>query len=335
MALGIALGIAKIGMGAVNVVAGSQASTQAMRDAARFGQQIANTDFVNQFAALRAPDKGAKLALASVDRSAQQNIEAAKEGGLRGVVGSAGRVQQGVTDAAAKIAAQLDEVQLQIDNKFLSEEQKTDLRNKQKNLQLAASRLQGAQQAGAAGSQQAMAGLGQMAGGAFSAIAGGIEKSNLYKKDDANATFIDDSGTLQTLSKKQLKEDDKIASRYEPGGKRGKNDLSGMQNTQRKMDIYNTQNELDGVTSGAGIQLSDEDAKLLNMDFSTPDPGLQLLPEDDVNISSFNANLGPSGVESPTQVMNQGIDDLYNNDELFMLDPSNTSINAAGLRVTN
>ncbi len=175
MALGIALGIAKIGMGGVNMVAGSQASTQAMRDAARFGQQIANTDFVNQFAALRAPDKGAKLALDSVDRSAQQNIEAAKEGGLRGVVGSAGRVQQGVTDAAAKIAAQLDEVQLQIDNKFLSEEQKTDLRNKQKNLQLAASRLQGAQRAGAAGSQQAMAGLGQMAGGAFSAIAGGIE----------------------------------------------------------------------------------------------------------------------------------------------------------------
>jgi len=328
MALGIAMGIAKMGMGAVNVVAGSQASNAAMRDAARFGQQIADTEFVNKFAALQAPDKGARLALEGVNRSAQQTTEAAKEGGVRGVVGSAGRVQQGVTDAAAKIAAQLDEVQLQIDNKFLSEEQKTDLRNKQKDLQLAASRLQGAQAAGTAGSQQAMAGLGQMAGGAFSAIAGGIEKSNLYKKDDANATFTDDSGTIQTLSEKQLKEDDKIARRYKPGGKRGKNDLSGMQNTERKMDIYNTQNEFDGVTSGAGIQLSDEDEKLLNMDFSTPAPGLQLLPEDDVNLS-------PSGVESPTQVMNQGVDNLYDDDELFMLDPSNTSINAAGLRVTN
>jgi len=333
MALGIAMGIAKVGMGGVNMLAGMQASNQAMRDAARFGQQIANTEFVNKFAALQAPDKGARLALESVNRSAQQTTEAAKEGGLRGVVGSAGRVQQGVTDAAAKIAAQLDEVQLQIDNKFLSEEQKTDLRNKQKNLQLYASRLQGAQAAGAAGSTQAMAGLGQMASGAFSAIAGGIEKSNLYKKDDANATFTDDSGTIQTLSKKQLKEDDKIASRYQPGGKRGKNDLSGMQNIERKMDIYNTQN--DGVTSGAGIQLSDEDAKLLNMDFSQPEKALQLLPEDDVDISSFNANLGPFGAQTPTQVMNQGIDKLYDDDELFMLDPSNTSINAAGLRVTN
>lgn len=328
MALGLALGIAKIGMGAVNMVAGSQASTQAMRDAARFGQQIANTDFVNQFAALRAPDKGAKLALASVDRSAQQNIEAAKEGGLRGVVGSAGRVQQGVTDAAAKIAAQLDEVQLQIDNKFLSEEQKTDLRNKQKNLQLAASRLQGAQAAGTAGSQQAMGGLSQMAGGAFSAIAGGIENSNLYKKEDGKGTFVDDSGTLQTLSKKDIRRDDKIAKDYTKGKS---NDLSGMQNVERKMDVYNQQNAIDGVTSGAGIQLSEEDSKLLNTDFSTPTPGLEFLPEDDTNFRAQIENPFNSGQDA----MNQGIDKLYNDDELFMLDPSNTSINAAGLRVTN
>lgn len=327
MALGIAMGIAKMGMGAVNVVAGSQASNAAMRDAARFGQQIANTQFVNKFAALQAPDKGARLALEGVNRSAQQTTEAAKEGGVRGVVGSAGRVQQGVTDAAAKIAAQLDEVQLQINNKFLTEEQKTDLRNKEKNLRLAASRLQGAQAAGTAGSQQAMAGLGQMAGGAFSAIAGGIEKSKLYKKDDGKGTFIDDSGTLQTLSKKDVRRDDKIAKDYMKGES---NDLSDMQNVQRKMDVYKKQNAMDGVTSGAGIQISDEDAKLLNTDFSTPTPGLQMLPEGDVTLAE--EIIEPLNAQD---AMNQGIDNLYEDDELFMLDPSNTSINAAGLRVTN
>ena len=317
MALGLALGIAKIGMGGVNMVAGMTASNQAMRDAARFGQQIANTDFVNQFAALRAPDKGAKLALDSVDRSAQQNIEAAKEGGLRGVVGSAGRVQQGVTDAAAKIAAQLDEVQLQIDNKFLSEEQKTDLRNKQKNLQLAASRLQGAQQAGAAGSQQAFGGLSQMAGGAFSAIAGGIENSKLYKENNDG------------MSKREVrKEQNQIGKDYMSGES---NDLSQMEDREKAIRLYEKKNEIDGVTSGAGIQLSEEDSKLLNTDFSTPTPGLELLPEDDTNFRAQIENPFNSGQDA----MNQGIDKLYNDDELFMLDPSNTSINAAGLRVTN
>lgn len=327
MALGIALGIAKVGMGGVNMLAGMQASNQAMRDAARFGQQIANTEFVNKFAALQAPDKGARLALESVNRSAQQTTEAAKEGGLRGVVGSAGRVQQGVTDAAAKIAAQLDEVQLQINNKFLTEEQKTDLRNKEKNLRLTASRLQGAQAAGTAGSTQAMAGLGQMASGAFSAIAGGIENSNLYKKDDGKGTFVDDSGTLQNLSKKDVRRDDRIARQYSKGKS---NDLSDMKNVERKMDVYNQQNPIDGVTSGAGIQLSDEDEKLLNTDFSTPTTGLKLLPEDDTN---FQAQI--ENPFSSQDAMNQGIDKLYDDDELFMLDPSNTSINAAGLRVTN
>ena len=72
-----------------------------------------------------------------------------------------------------------------------------------------------------------MAGLGQMAGGAFSAIAGGIEKSKLYKKDDGKGTFIDDSGTLQTLSKKDVRRDDKIAKDYMKGES---NDLSDMQN---------------------------------------------------------------------------------------------------------
>ncbi len=127
-----------------------------------------------------------------------------------------------------------------------------------------------------------MAGLGQMAGGAFSAIAGGIEKSKLYKKDDGKGTFIDDSETLQTLSKKDVRRDDKIAKDYMKGES---NDLSDMQNVQRKMDVYKKQNAMDGVTSGAGIQISDEDAKLLNTDFSTPTPGLQMLPEGDVTLA--------------------------------------------------
>ncbi len=319
MALGIAMGIAKVGMGGVNMLAGMQASNQAMRDAARFGQQIANTDFTNQFAAFSAPDKGAKLALDEIRRSAQDSTTRAAEGGLRGSIGASGRVQQGMTDAAAKIAAQLDELQLQIDNKFLSEEQKTDIRNKQKNLQLAASRLQGAQRAGAAGATQAMAGLGQVAGGAFSAIAGGIENSNLYKKEDGKGTFVDDSGTLQNLSKKDVRRDDRIARQYRKGKS---NDLSGMQNVERKMDVYNQQNAIDGVTSGAGIQLSDEDEKLLNTDFGQPGltTPLELEELGDVELQAEIIDPIPPTNTNVMQDVEQSL--LEDDPEAFMLDPS-------------
>jgi len=162
-----------------------------------------------------------------------------------------------------------------------------------------------------------MAGLGQVAGGAFSAIAGGIENSNLYKENNDG------------MSKRDVRKEQKqIGKDYMSGES---NDLSQMQDREKAMKLYEKKNKEDGVTSGAGIQLSDEDEKLLNTDFSTPAPGLQLLPEDDTD---FRAQI-ENPFNSVQDAMNQGIDKLYDDDELFMLDPSNTSINAAGLRVTN
>ena len=184
MALGIALGIAKAGVGAFQIIQGNAAATQGARDAARFGQQIANTRFVNKFAALRAPTRGAELGLQNIARAGQMNIQAAKEGGLRGVIGAAGRTETAMTDAAAKIAAQLDDLQLKIDNKFLTEEQKTELRNKQKDLGLAYSRLQGAQAASAAGANQSLAGLGLALRGLGDVTGGLIERSDLYKGEN-------------------------------------------------------------------------------------------------------------------------------------------------------
>ena len=184
MALGIAMGIAKMGMGALNYFRGQAASQQAMRDAARFGQQISNTKFINKFAALQAPTRGAQIQMDAISRQAQASTEAAAEGGLRGAIGATGRTVQGVTDAGGKIAAALDKLQLQIDNKFLTEEQRIDLLNKRKDLQLAYQRLSGAQGAGTAGQQMMMGGIAQGLGGLGDLTAGIIEDSDLYRKKD-------------------------------------------------------------------------------------------------------------------------------------------------------
>ena len=127
-------------------------------------------------------------------RQAQASTEASKEAGARGVIGGTGRTVQGVTDAGAQIAARLDDLQLRLDNKFLTEEQRIGLMNERKDLQLDYQRLAGAQGAATAAgtaSNQALAGL---IGGAGETIAGGIAASDLYRGNqeiDVSDTTID------------------------------------------------------------------------------------------------------------------------------------------------
>ncbi len=95
-----------------------------------------------------------------------------------------------------------------------------------------------------------------------------------------------------------------------------------MQNVERKMDVYNQQNAIDGVTSGAGIQLSDEDKKLLNTDFGQPGltTPLELEELGDVELQDEIINPIPP---TNTNVMQDVEKSLFEDDpEAFMLDPS-------------
>jgi len=190
----VALGIAKMGASAIQMIQQDAAQKAATIEAGRLGKSIANRKFINKFAALQAPTKGTEMLMERVMRQAQASTEASKEAGARGVIGGTGRTVQGVTDAGAQIAARLDDLQLRLDNKFLTEEQRIGLMNERKDLQLDYQRLAGAQGAATAAgtaSNQALAGL---IGGAGETIAGGIAASDLYRGNqeiDVSDTTID------------------------------------------------------------------------------------------------------------------------------------------------
>ena len=361
MALGIALGIAKAGVGAFQIIQGNAAATQGARDAARFGQQIANTRFVNKFAALRAPTRGAELGLQNIARAGQMNIQAAKEGGLRGVIGAAGRTETAMTDAAAKIAAQLDDLQLKIDNKFLTEEQKTELRNKQKDLGLAYSRLQGAQAASTAGANQALAGLGLGLRGLGDITGGLIERSDLYKAEN--------DGMSRRQVRKAENQEQKLQKRLD---RQGITSGGAMEQARREAGITGAE----GTVSPIG---ADDEIKLPNTQDPTslkqfeldelPAPELQIdmnesqsgftnpaIPQDNITLplmpndasgvtavlpgpdspyymgSNAPASAFPTGVNPPTGPFNMPQDDPMM--QFYMNQYDNAKPNADGLLVT-
>lgn len=190
----VAMGIAKMGASAVQMIQQDAARKAATIEAGRLGKSIANRKFINKFAALQAPTKGTEMLMERVMRQAQASTEASKEAGARGVIGGTGRTVQGVTDAGSQVAARLDDLQLKLDNKFLTEEQRIGLMNEKKNLQLDYQRLAGAQGAATAAgtaSNQALAGL---VSGAGDLTTGLIEGSDLYRGDqeiDVSDTTID------------------------------------------------------------------------------------------------------------------------------------------------
>jgi len=203
IAPGLILGIAQFGASAVQQQQARTAQRDAMIEAGKLGKQIADRKFINKFAALQVPTTGSQLKMEQVARQAQAATEASKEAGARGVIGGTGRTVQAVTDAGAKIAARLDELQLRLDNKFLTEEQRVALMNEKKDLQLDYQRLFGAQGAASQFGTQAAQAQAGMITGLGQAIAGGIESSGLYggnKEIDVTDTTTTDTTTDTTTS---------------------------------------------------------------------------------------------------------------------------------------
>ena len=205
----LAMGIAKMGASAFQAQQAKVAERDALIEAGKLGKQIADRKFINRFAALQAPTKGTQLMMEQVSRQAQAATEASKEAGARGVIGGTGRTVQGVTEAAAKIAARLDDLQLKLDNKFLTEEQRIGLMNEKKDLQLDYQRLQGAQGAATAFGTQAAQAQAGVVSGLGEAVAGGIQASGLYGGDkeidvDTNTDTTTDVNTRSNIDAQDL-----------------------------------------------------------------------------------------------------------------------------------
>ena len=212
--VGIVLGIAKAGVSAYQAQQAKVAERDALIEAGKLGKQIADRKFINKFAALQAPTKGTQLMMEQVARQSQAATEASKEAGARGVIGGTGRTVQGVTEAAAKIAARLDDLQLKLDNKFLTEEQRIGLMNEKKDLQLDYQRLQGAQGAATAFGTQAAQAQAGVVSGFGEAVAGGIAASGLYGGDKE----IDVDNTSGDFSKGVQKDMEKVERRMNETG---------------------------------------------------------------------------------------------------------------------
>jgi len=156
------------------------AFNDATAEAVRLGQDIEKRKFINRYEALQAPLTGTKLQMEQVQRSAQSTTESLQEGGQRASIGGAGRVQQGVTDASAKVAARSDDIQLKLDDKFMSEEQRIGIMNEKKDLQLQYQRLAGAQGAATAAGNQIAENNAAMIGAVGGLISAGIQGAGLY-----------------------------------------------------------------------------------------------------------------------------------------------------------
>jgi len=199
----VALGIAKMGASAIQMIQQNAAQKAATIEAAKIGKSIADRKFINKFAALQAPTRGAELKMEDIQRREKAILEAAKDTGARGVIGTVPKITQETQNQQAQVAARLDDLQLKLDNKFLTEEQRIGLMNEKKDLELDYQRLQGAQGAATAfGTQAAQAQAGVISG-LGEAVAGGIEASGLYGGDqeiDVTDTTVDTTTDTTGLS---------------------------------------------------------------------------------------------------------------------------------------
>jgi len=170
----------KLGANYFQGVEAKGALRDATAEAVRLGQDIEKRKFINRYEALQAPTTGTKLQMEQIQRSAQSTTDSLQEGGQRASIGGAGRVQQGVTDAAAKVAARYDDIQLKLDDKFLSEEQRIGIMNEKKDLQLQYQRLAGAQGAATAAGNQLAENNANMISAVGGLVSAGIQGAGLY-----------------------------------------------------------------------------------------------------------------------------------------------------------
>jgi hypothetical protein len=173
VATAVALGTAALSAG--QAISGAIQQREANQAAERSANAIAQMRNINQLRSLQVPTLGTELAQQNIQQQQQQMVQAAREQGPAGVLGSLPAVAEATRKQNLGLAAQANDRQAQLE----------------------AMRLQGAQQASMQGRQNVMAGLGGIAQ-AGSNLATMDLYNNIYGQNNQipSVQFQQPTGTL-------------------------------------------------------------------------------------------------------------------------------------------
>lgn len=127
-------------------------------------------EFRNIHEGRRISTRGAEYAREGIQGNTATSVEALRSGGIRGVVGGVGSVQQAANQYLQQEGAQLDEQQVMLDRDIAADEARIQSMNEQRQMR----DEQAAQAAINAGQQDFMGGMGDIAGAAFGAASLGV-----------------------------------------------------------------------------------------------------------------------------------------------------------------
>lgn len=192
---GISAAIGAAG-GLQQMIGGAKQKRAAMNAARRFRRQ----ELTNLAEGRQVSTLGADLARQEMARTTATSIGALQAGGIRGVVGGLGAIQESTNRGAQQIGLQLDQQQQQIQQQQMQESQNIRAMQEQRDNQELAN-LQAQANAGAQMQQQGMAGIAQAgmsfaqlgASGAFGE--GSQSSSNImatnpaYSQNELNSAF--------------------------------------------------------------------------------------------------------------------------------------------------
>jgi uncharacterized protein YqfA (UPF0365 family) len=149
------------GTAVVGGIAKAASGAKQKRDATRAARRFRRQELKNVQEGRRVSTLGADLAREEMARATATTTEALQQGGIRGVVGGIGKVQQANIEAGRRIGAGLDVQQVQIDKEIAADEARIRAIQEGRDVQ----ELSAIQQQVNAGQQQMWSGLGDVAAG--------------------------------------------------------------------------------------------------------------------------------------------------------------------------
>lgn len=176
MAAATTLLAAGLGASAIGGAAKTISAAKQKRDARRAARNFRRQELKNVFADQRISTLGAELARDEMARATATTVDALRAGGIRGVVGGVGQVQQKNNETARRIGADLDRQQVQLDRLTAQDDARIRAIQEQRdNMELAA--LQGQMDAA---NQQFYSGLGDIGQTAMAFGSSGLFGDSIY-----------------------------------------------------------------------------------------------------------------------------------------------------------
>lgn len=189
LSAGVAL--AGLGMNIAQQQKAQQNQKKAQQAAAAAANQMKNIKEENPMANVQVPTLGYELAQQGMERGMMSSLEAAKGGGVEGVIGAVPGIVQAGNEAQLQLSSQLGEAKYQRDVQQATFQQDINARKQEREWAMGAAELQGAQQAAADAAAQkaaATAGMIESAGSLVTGIGGAIGPAYRYRKANTMGT---------------------------------------------------------------------------------------------------------------------------------------------------